>query len=404
MRIAGCGCSLVDFLYSRVDFSSSGFRKYLSRRPGDGGLTPGQLVFAAELEAFAGAPFEEILRDIVGKTQPDAANVGGPCMVPLIGAAQILEEAGCSVQYHGVRGDDPAGETIRRIVGQTPVDISHYAVRPGTSPFTDVFSDPNYDDGRGERTFVNNIGVAGGFLPSDLADCFFAADILLFGATALVPPIHDGLGDLLRKGKERGAINVVCTVFDFRNEKAHPHERWPLGASDKSYADIDLLIADRDEALRLSGTDDLHHAAEFFIENHVGAFALTHGPNPVHIYSSGDLFAPQEPIDMPVSDEVGRRMRDEPDHAGDTTGCGDNFVGGMVASMAAQIQRSARSGHLSLPQAAAVGVCAGGAACFHLGGTLIETSPGQKRHSLEELYLPYRRQVAEQFDLPEAML
>ena len=66
MRLAGTGCSLVDFLYANVDFSGAGFERYRSRNPGDGGLEPGCLVFTEHLEAFAGKPLAEIMREIVG--------------------------------------------------------------------------------------------------------------------------------------------------------------------------------------------------------------------------------------------------------------------------------------------------------------------------------------------------
>jgi len=48
--VSGVGCCLVDLLYNRIDFNSDIMRPYLSARRGDGGLTPGKLVFQEEFE------------------------------------------------------------------------------------------------------------------------------------------------------------------------------------------------------------------------------------------------------------------------------------------------------------------------------------------------------------------
>ena len=52
IRISGVGCCLMDRIYDNVDFQSEAFRKYLSRKTGDGGLEPGKLTFEEELERF----------------------------------------------------------------------------------------------------------------------------------------------------------------------------------------------------------------------------------------------------------------------------------------------------------------------------------------------------------------
>ena len=51
--ISGTGCALADYLYTGVKFSSPEFEKYLSKQSGDGGLSPGKLVFTEELEKFS---------------------------------------------------------------------------------------------------------------------------------------------------------------------------------------------------------------------------------------------------------------------------------------------------------------------------------------------------------------
>ena len=91
IKISGLGCTLLDFVYNGIDFNGPGFQKYRSNKVGDGGLTPGQLVFLDELEKFAGKAFEEIIGEIAGERNPDASNIGGPAIVSIIHAAQLLQ-------------------------------------------------------------------------------------------------------------------------------------------------------------------------------------------------------------------------------------------------------------------------------------------------------------------------
>jgi len=61
IKISGTGCALADYLYASVDFEAPGFRKFLSQKTGDRGLSPGKLVFTNELETFAQKPYSEFL-------------------------------------------------------------------------------------------------------------------------------------------------------------------------------------------------------------------------------------------------------------------------------------------------------------------------------------------------------
>ena len=92
LKISGLGCTLLDFVYNGIDFKGPGFQKYISRNVGDGGLTPGQLVFLEELEKFAGKKFEEIHAEIAGDRKLDASNIGGQAIVSIIHAAQMLQD------------------------------------------------------------------------------------------------------------------------------------------------------------------------------------------------------------------------------------------------------------------------------------------------------------------------
>jgi sugar/nucleoside kinase (ribokinase family) len=391
-RISGTGCSLVDYLYKPVNFNDADFKRYLSKKPGDGGLAPGKLVFKEEFEKFSRETYMEIRNRITKGKQPVALNIGGPSVVALIHAAQMLSGLPAEVNFYGCMGSDSGSTFLKKKLEQTPLKIGKYKTGKQYTPFTDVFSDPDFDGGNGERIFINNIGAAWDFFPEDLDDSFFESDLVAFGGTALVPNIHSSLGDLLYRAKENDVITVVNTVYDFLNEKKNPTKPWPLGSSMETYSYIDLLIADMEESLRLSGTSTPEEALNFFKSTGVGAAIITHGSNPVHFFANNSLFGKIAPDTLPVSDRVKSELRQNPDQVGDTTGCGDNFAGGVIASIAKQLIEKPED-EVSLKNAIALGVASGGYACFYHGGTFYEEMPGQKMSHIEPYFDEYLAQI-----------
>jgi sugar/nucleoside kinase (ribokinase family) len=406
IRIHGTGCALIDFLYPRCDFNAPEFRARLSRHEGDGGLSIGRLVFAEEFERFAGKPYGEALAELTGGNSGPAEprwNLGGPSVVALVHAAQMLGHR-ARVAFYGVRGDDPAGDLAEQALarlgfvsgeaaGQEPGAFYVMKRRGGLSPRTDVLSDPGYDGGHGERTFINLIGAAGGFGGEDLGEGFFRADIAAFGGTALTPQIHDSLTELLAAAKQQKALTVVNLVYDFRSEQAAPGSKWKLGKNDDAYPFIDLVIADRDEALKTSGAASPAEAAVRFLEKGCGAAIITEGNRPVHLASGKGIFSPLTPSTLPVSGAVNRELAAHPERRGDTTGCGDNFAGGVIAGVAEQLERQDGK-RLDLREACIPGIVAGGCACFTLGGVFYEQRPGEKRELLAPFMEAYRNETA----------
>ena len=388
IRISGVGCCLVDRIYGSVNFQSKEFTQYLSKSSGDGGLEPGKLTFEEELERFAGQSFSsEILPLLTEGQKADKENVGGPCVVALINAAQLAYKES-EVSYYGCRGDDEVGENLLQKLSQTNLDLSHYRTEKGSeTASTSVLSDPNYDNGHGERTFVNTIGASWHYLPDEVDESFYDSEICVFGGTALVPRIHQGLVPMLKKAKSKGCITVVNTVYDFISEKEHPGERWQMGESDESYRFIDLLIVDHEEALRLSGTEDIPSSIAFFREKGTGAVVVTNGAHNIYFWAESPLFGNIKEQTMPVSEAVGKALK--AGKKGDSTGCGDNFAGGIIGSLARQMFNDKV---LDLKDATRWGIVSGGFACFYYGGTYFEGQEGEKFAHLKELYDEYLKQ------------
>lgn len=391
--ISGTGCALADYLYTNARFDSPGFLKYISKNPGDGGLSPGKLVFLDELEKYAGRKYSEILNDISNNAKFDSFNIGGPGLVSLIHASQMLPANEFEVRFFGCTGYDDTADSIFTLLKETPLDISNYKqLSKKATPFTHVFSDATFDGGHGERTFVNNIGAAWDYTPEMLGDDFFNAQIVCFGGTALVPQIHDHLTSLLRKAKLNDCITVVNTVFDFRNEKSHPALPWPLGDTEESLRMTDILIMDSEEALKISGKSSLKEAAEYFRDHKVPAFLITNGSKEVIAYANGTLFRKMDITGFSVSERVISELKSNPGLKGDTTGCGDNFAGGVIASIAQQL-RSKKRGMFDLTDALSWGVASGGFACFYVGGTYYEKREGEKLEKVKSYQSEYLRQI-----------
>ena len=156
---------------------------------------------------------------------------------------------------------------------------------------------------------------------------------------------------------------------------------------------IDLLVTDAVEALRLSGAVDLYSAARNFIDRGVGALVITNGEQDILAWSGGAVFSTLRLRSYPVSGMVRSILKEDPSRLADTTGCGDNFLGGLIASLAMQRVEGAATqqvGKASLEEALSWGAASGGFSCFYAGGVYHETSAGEKLQKIQPLVEAYR--------------
>ncbi len=388
MRIHGSGCCLIDSIYRNCSYESEAFCSLWSKERGDGGLIEGGLVFTEDLERFGGKSHKQIVDALSGGRKADGKNLGGPAVVALVHAAQILSENGVEVGFYGVVGNDDNAALVRSTIAMTPLNAVLKQVDEMSTPTTEVFDDPGKRDGKGERSFMNTIGAAYAFSGTDLPPSFYDADIILLGGTALVPSLHDDLHIVLEKAKKAGCITVVGTVFDFRNEKRNI-DCWPLGAQ-PAYQYIDVLVCDETEALRLCGTHSVEQAACTLMDYGVGSFIITRGALPMLVWSSGGLITYTELTAMPVSAYLDNLMEQDPSLRKDTTGCGDNFLGGVLVSIARQLGNTTP---LSMLDICAWGAASGGFTCTYHGGTYLETETGEKLKHLLPIVGAYHASV-----------
>lgn len=391
--ISGTGCCLIDSLYTDVRLEEPPLSHLRSRREGDGGLEPGKLVFSDDLARFAGLSEAECVDRITRGEPADTTNLGGPGVVAMVHASQFLTPRGWSCRFYGAAG--AGSEEIKAFLNRFPLESTLAGKGDAPLPSTIVLSDPTARNGAGERTFVNRLGSANLMTPEDLGEDFFEASLFLWGGTALVPPIHDKLSALLKRAKEGGGINVVGTVYDFRNVKTYPGRPWPLGnpgapPEEQGYPYIDLLLMDEEEALCLSGRKNVIDAAAFFTRSGCGAFIITRGREDFLIWARKGLFRECPETSLPVSRWVNRDLEAHPELKGDTTGCGDNFMGGALVSLALQLEEG--EGKPDVKRIAAEGACAGGLALYTKGGCYMESAPGEKAKRLKPIREAYLRE------------
>jgi len=393
MRISGAGCCLIDSIYMNCSYQDEAFQNVMSKDNGDGGLIEGGLVFSEDIERFAGKPYMQILQELTLQKEPDVMNLGGPAVVALVHASQILAEDAVEVSFFGAVGEDSEADHVHQSIANTPLKGSFKICPNQKTSTTDVFDDPSQRGGKGERSFINTIGAAGFFGPEDIHPSFYTSDIILLGGTALVPPLHDGLATVLEQAKKNACITVVGTVFDFRNEKKSPHTQWPLGER-SSYKNIDLLISDEQEAIRLSGKTDLLEAAHTLISYGVGALIITRGALDMVVYSGGSLIRACAITSLPVSHYMDELIAKKPSLKKDTTGCGDNFVGGVLVAIAKHQLKNDNT-LVNMRDVCAYGAASGGLTLTYHGGTYHEHRKGEKAALLQPIVEAYRKTVGE---------
>lgn len=390
MKISAVGCCLIDYLYADCDYQDTEFQSLLSTNTGDGGLIQGGLVFAEDLEVFAGKPFSELI-DTLSRGKHPATNLGGPAIISLIHVSQVMHNLPVSCSFFGIIGKDHDGTLIKEYIGKTDVEAAFLELGTHPTPTTYVLGDRHALGGKGERSFINVIGAAGELTSHEIPNELFNTDLFVLGGTALLPALHEELELLLTRAKRAGAMTIVGTIFDFKNEKKNPQGRWPYKKD--AYKLTDLLVCDTQEAIRLSGTTDIESAAKWFIAAGVPAFIITHGSQDILAWASSDsLFHTTELTYYPVCKHVDDMLHADPSLLMDTTGCGDNFLGGVIVSITRQLLEKS-DGLLDLQDAVLWGGASGGLALLFHGGLFHESSKGQKEQLLMPIVAAYKKQL-----------
>jgi sugar/nucleoside kinase (ribokinase family) len=385
-RIHGTGFGLADLIHSPSDFESARYVPY--RMPG--GMAMGTVAFVDDLAERSGRSRSEVIADLEATETAFAA--GGPGLVSMVLAAQLLRPVRVPVTYYGLSGDDSAASRIRTVLARTPLDMTCYRQRGGITPVTHVFSDPRAGGGDGDRCFVHAPGVS--MDPALLGESFFQATFNVYAGTALMPRVHAELPKLLAKSHRRGALTVAGPVFDAYAER----EGRPWNFGEGAWEHLDLLVADEYEAERLSGARGAAAAVDALMSRGLTTAVVTRGAGPVYYRSIGGLFGKCEG-EAPADQALTQRARDRSAHPGDTTGAGDNFLGALMAAFMFQIlsddffpkgevhldRELFHMIPLHLRKAVDFAVLAGGLACLQFGGVRLEHVIGERLAEIRAL-------------------
>jgi sugar/nucleoside kinase (ribokinase family) len=130
----------------------------------------------------------------------------------------------------------------------------------------------------------------------------------------------------------------------------------------------------------------------YFSKHQVSSFLITNGTKEIIVYSNGAIFEKMDISSFPVSHKILTELQSDPHLKGDTTGCGDNFAGGVIANTAEQLKSKDR-GKLDLIEALSWGVASGGFACYYLGGTFCEKKQGEKLEIIKSYQIDYLKQI-----------
>lgn len=395
-RLHGAGHGVADLIHADIDSASPAFESLRSRRPGDGGLALGSLVRRADLEAHAGRPWEDILAFLTAPTGAAELifNAGGPALVSLALASQLLRPSKVSVSYFGLTGDDAPASRLRWLLAQTPLDLGNWRQRQGSTDVTWVLSDPRIRGGNGDRCFVHSPGTAQPG-PEILGESFFQATLCLFAGTAQTPDLHAALPDLLAKARRRGAMAVAGGAFDVDAER----EGRPCSfGGDASWPLLDLLVADEREILAYGNRPTVEASVDALLDRGLPAVVVTRGTGPVYYRSVGGLFG-ESRGEVPVNANLAAKARDRAFHPGDTAGAGDNFLGALVSACfehwlsddfypKGEVHLDRELHHMNplrLRKAVEAGVVAGGLACLQPGGLRLEKRRGERLSELRAL-------------------
>lgn len=327
--------------------------------------------------------FHSTIGEVVGRFVEEGSEkktLGGVAVVPLICAAQLLWNEGAEVYFYANLANDADGDELYEMIGRTPLRRDKISRRSGRCPVTYVLNEESGESEAAERTFIayDEVGPGLRFAPADLDEAFYGSDVTLFSAMFWEPDLSSALSKILGRCKQAGSLTVAGTAFD--PGQRHNAGRWHLGDSDEVYRHIDLLVMNHVEAGKYAGTSSDAEAAQFFRAAGVDSVIITNGLEPVYYASAGQLFAKESGY-VPVASAVLEDQRSGRIAVGDTVGCGDNFVGGVLASITSQ----KRAGRSSLREAVRWGNVAGALASTHRGGVHYERRPGERR----TLFLQY---------------
>jgi sugar/nucleoside kinase (ribokinase family) len=390
MRLSGTGAWVIDEICDvRSVASDQSVKQYFSSESNPRGIVRGAAILKTDLERQFGQSIDRILGEILvpGRSQK---TLGGVAAATLIGASQMLEGHGTDVFFYTNVGDDENGRIALDQLSRSPLRLDKVRKKRARCPTSIILNEAPAGDTRQERSFLSESNAGKDLMldPSDLDNDFYASDISFFASLFWEPRIKADLTRILRKCKESGSITAIGASSDPNLRGVT--RRWELGDREEMYRYLDILVMDKSEALAYSGETELGRAFEYFKKAGVKSFLVTDGLEPTSFFSDGSVFREAEGR-LPTAQSIIRDKETGRLPTGDTVGCGDNFAGGVLASLVTQLESGQRP---SIEDAAILGNLCGAFASSYPGGTYYEQEAGEKRKRIEAYLGPYKQDLS----------
>lgn len=257
-------------------------------------------VMASPVGAYPG-------RGMLDRVDSVTMHNGGNAMT----AAINLTKMGVEASMIGKVGCDVFGDFLRDRLAKAGVDTRGLATDPTTQSSVSVV----LLDAGGERSFLHCVGTNGTFGLSDVDFDVVAECDLIFVTGSFLMDRFDGeeTRDFLKKCKEMGKTTFLDVCWDARG-------RWGE-LLDMSMPYIDYLMPSIDEAVRIAGCSEPDAIADVFMAKGAKNVVIKMGKTGAYLRLSGETVGKLYPAvgtDKPV----------------DTTGAGDSFCSGFLASYA----------------------------------------------------------------------
>src|SRR4051812_43170156 len=219
------------------------------------------------------------------------------------GTAVTLAKLGAEVHSAGGVGQDLLGEMLVRMLEERGVDASALVRRPEVQTSSSVL--PIRENG--DRPALHVIGANGGYSLDEVPwEAIESADALHLGGPEFLP---EAAPKILEFCREHGVTTSVDLLAD----------GWPelLEMIEPALPHVDWFMPNDDQAMKLTGADDVESAARALIDRGVRGVAATCG-------AQGSLVVTaEETVRVPAFET----------EVVDTSGCGDSYVAGFLRGL-----------------------------------------------------------------------
>lgn len=263
----------------------------------------GILVADTIVEPVNGFPGKGILKNVNSITMHN----GGNAMTASIN----IKKLGVETAIIGMVGKDSYGDFLVKKLSDSNVDTAGLKVSDSAQTSTSVLM----IDSTGERSFFHCKGTNAVFSESDIDYSIIDKTDIVFTTGSFLMDNFDGEGTMkfLKKCKEKGKTTFLDVCWDASG-------KWG-SLIDMSLPYIDFFMPSIDEAKEIAKKDSVEEIADVFVSKGAKNIIIKLGSQGSYFRRAGERTGKIYPP-MKVSNPV------------DTTGAGDSFCSGFIASYA----------------------------------------------------------------------